>query len=170
MSLSSILNIEVEREVADPAKREVRLASDGTPEITEELQSRRDILIHAIPTEVLAPYTAVVGVIIATIGAGESQRLILRWILYAAASLAILLYLGVGYLRRVGPRRKRKFPWPGAFAAVFAFGAWGLVMPGSPLSAVLKGDDLTIWTAVITGAGGFLVALMTEPVRKKVKS
>jgi hypothetical protein len=38
-------------------------------------------------------------------------------------------------------------------SAALAFAAWGLVMPGSPLSIDTHGDDLTIATALISAAG-----------------
>jgi hypothetical protein len=106
-----------------------------------------------------------VGVIVSTIGAGEGARLVMRWILYAAGFLAIAVWLGGAYIRQ--PKKKRRFPVAETLAATFAFAAWGLVMPGSPLSASVGGDDLTIWTAIITAVGVFLVGVvMGSPLKK----
>jgi hypothetical protein len=54
-------------------------------------------------------------------------------------------------------------------AALVAFGAWGLVMPGSPLSAALSGDDLTIWTGILTIGGAFVVTLLANPLQQAAK-
>jgi hypothetical protein len=43
---------------------------------------------------------------------------------------------------------------------VVAFSAWGLVMPGSPLTASLSDDAARIWTAIITAAGVFMLFLL----------
>jgi hypothetical protein len=42
-------------------------------------------------------------------------------------------------------------------AALIAFAAWGLVMPGSPLGEELSSSNENIWYALITAAG--LIAL-----------
>jgi len=109
----------------------------------------------------LAPYTALIAGIVATIDPGEENRTFLRWSIYIAGLLAIIAYLGLSYSRQKGQSAKRKFPWAETGASLFAFGAWGLVMPDSPLSISLKGDDLVIWTLIITIGGAFVVGLIS---------
>lgn len=168
MSLNSMLEIERERDAGEAPKKRVRRT---TGEVEDEPKKTGDILINAVPTEVLAPYTAIVAGIVATIDAGESSRIGLRWALYGAGFLAILLYLGAAYRRRRKPRSResRKFPVAGALTSLLAFGAWGLVMPGSPLSISLTGDTLTIWTVIISVGGTFLVGLATQPLKQPAK-
>ena len=164
-----MLQVELDRDAEAPPTKRVRKKTGATTEPTEETQKSSDLLIHAIPTEVLAPYTALIAGIVATIDSGESSRTVLRWAIYGVGFLAIALFLGVPYARQRATNSKRRFPVAGSLTAMLAYGAWGLVMPGSPLAIELSGDDLTIWTLIITIGGAFLVALMTQPLKKQAK-
>jgi hypothetical protein len=168
MSIQSMANLAAERDSGTPRKPAARrgAARAGEPAPPDQ-QTRTDVLISSIPTEVLGPYTAIVGVIVSTIDAGESNREFLRWVLYGVGLVAIIFWLGSVYLR--GADKKRRFPVAETLAALFAFAGWGLVMPGSPLSLSLSGDDLTIWTAIITAAAVFLVGVLAgTPLKKAV--
>ncbi|HWM54778.1 MAG TPA: hypothetical protein VNO20_05275 [Solirubrobacterales bacterium] len=134
-----------------------------------EKQGYLNLLVSAIPTEPLALYTFLVGGIVATIDSGETERLGLRWGLYAAMIAFIVLWLTSSYLRRPKTERKRRFPFAETLAAIVAFAAWGLVMPESPLNAELSGDDQTVLTLVITGAGVALLGLLTGSLSKPAK-
>jgi hypothetical protein len=102
MSLNSMLQVELDRDAQPPVKR-VRAKEGDSTAPGEEQQRRTDLLIRSIPTEVLAPYTALVGGIVATIDPGESARPVLRWTLYALGLASIALYLGYTPGARVGP-------------------------------------------------------------------
>jgi hypothetical protein len=168
MSLRSMMEVAGKRDAGPRTKPAEARRREDDAESNDELTKPGALLVAAIPTEVLAPYTALIGAIIATIDAGESNRSGFRWGLYAAGLVAIGLYMGVSYVRRAG-QRKRRFPLLEWVAATLAFGAWALVMPGSPLATELTGDDLTIWTVVISVGGAFLVGLMTQPLKKPAK-
>ena len=90
MSLTTMLQVELDRDTTTPKKRVPKKAQK--PEASEEEQRRTDLLIHAIPTEVLAPYTALVGGIVATIDAGEDDQAFLRWTIYVVGIAAIILF------------------------------------------------------------------------------
>jgi len=170
MSLNSMLQVELQRDVKPkPTKRVQTKNAAGEVEESEEQQKAKDLLIAAVPTEVLAPYTALVGLIVSTIDTGESPRELMRWIIYFVGLLAIFLFLWLSYSHQKDSSAKRTFPIAGIAVALVAFAAWGLVMPGSPLSVTLSGDDLLIWTSIITVGGGFLVSLMTRPLQSKTR-
>src|SRR4051812_29722791 len=61
---------------------------------------RSDVLIASIPTEVLGPYTAIVGVIVSTIDNGDPTHDTVRWGVYIGGLVAVLLSLTAGYLRQ----------------------------------------------------------------------
>jgi hypothetical protein len=167
MSLRSMTDLALERDSGTPPRRQLRgrqAAGQGAPAAAAQ-PSRSDVLVSAIPTEVLGPYTAIVGVIVATIGPSEPDRSVLRWALYCGGLIAIVLWLGSVYLRERDAKRARRFPVAEVLAALIAFAAWGLIMPGSPLSLSLGSDDLTIWTAIITAVGVFLVSVLATPLR-----
>jgi hypothetical protein len=134
-----------------------------------ERQGYSDLLVTAIPTEPLALYTFLVAGIATTIDAGSDQRLTMRWIIFAAAALFIAVWMIAAYLRQPG-KQKRRLPWAEVTTAVVAFGAWGLVMPESPLLAELSGSDQTVWTFIIVAAGAALLGLLTGSLKKPAKS
>ena len=126
-----------------------------------------DALVSAIPTEVLALYTFVVTEVVGTITSPtDDKHLRLRWITFAAGFAAIVLYLGASYSANAINARRRKAPVTEILSAGIAFGAWGLVMPGSPLMAMLSASNTRIWTAIITAAGVFLLALSSGRLAK----
>jgi hypothetical protein len=114
---------------------------------------------------VLAPYTALVGIVASTASAHEA----LRWWLFGVAAALIPTSLIITYYRnRTAPHRR--VPLAEILSALFAFAAWGLVMPGSPLSLDISGDDLTIATAILAIGGAFLVTLLVPSLNKKSKA
>ena len=160
MSLRSMSAVAVQREAGRP--RKTRAAAESTrvePAPAEAAtttipQSWGDMLVNAIPSEVLGVYTPLVGIVVGTIDTGDDELSTLRWILYFAFLVIVIVWLGIAYFTRTTKEeRKRKFPWVETISAVVAFAAWGLVMPGSPLSIDMSGDELTIATALISAAG-----------------
>jgi hypothetical protein len=181
MSIRALTDMALERDAGVPAQpraraRAARAQGAGAPGGAAAApaagdQSRTDVLVSAIPTEVLGPYTALVGLIVSTIDEPqEDERATLRWVLYGAGLVAIAVWLGGSYVRERTPTRKRRFPVAETIAALIAFAAWGLVMPGTPLALSVTGDDLTIATGLITAGGVLLVSLMAAPLRKPSKS
>jgi hypothetical protein len=126
------------------------------------VQKPTDVLMAAVPTEALAAYTAVVGVVIASnIGSAYAQ---FRWAAYGTfVALAVLAPL-VYFKRRSAATGKdcRKLPVPECLMAGAAAAAWGLVMPGSPLVMVYKGNALVFATTAILVGAAALVALASQ--------
>jgi hypothetical protein len=56
----------------------------------------------------------------------------------------------------------RKLPIPECLAAGVAAAAWGLVMPGSPLTMVLKGNALVLATTAILVGSATAMGLATQ--------
>ena len=166
MSMQTLNAIAVERDHAAPKKRKTGRAAPQAAN-ADALLSKTDILIAAIPTEVLALYTGLVTAIIANTSsdAGADKHLLLRWGLYVAGFAAITVWLGANYLRTL--TKKRRFPWVETAAAMFAFAAWGLVMPGSPLGEELSKANTNIWYPIITAAGLFSLGILGIPLRQK---
>jgi hypothetical protein len=167
MSIRSLTSIAVQRDQSRPHKAEADGAgAQAAPKSVP--QGYADVLVGAIPTEVLAVYTTVVGVIVGTIHGKDNERLTLRWILYGATAAIVVAWLTANY-RRQRTGTKRRFPVAETLAAVTAFGAWGLVMPGSPLSASLDSDATAIWSAIIAGAGVLFLGMLGAPLKDQVK-
>lgn len=166
MSLSTLSAIAVQRDEGKP-RRSKRKPTTPTEAATTEERSYANVLVSAIPTEPLALYTFLVAGIVATIDAGESERLVLRWVIYGVMIAFIAAWLGTTYLR--GRSAKRKFPVVETVSAIVAFAAWGLVMPDSPLSAELTGDDRLVATLLITSGGVAILGLLGVSLKQETK-
>lgn len=160
-------SIAVQRDEQPPTKlKKAPSRKEQPPEAVP--QGWTDVLVAAIPTEVLAVYTSVIGIVVGTIQAGDDERVALRWLLYGATTLIVFAWLTAAY-RRARVSKKRRFPFAETAAAVLAFAAWGLVMPGSPLSVSFDGEETAIWSAIITGLAVLILAMLGAPLKDKVK-
>jgi len=152
---------------AKPATRRRVDGDEGRADLVP--QTWADVIIGAIPTEILALYTAVIGVVVGTIDKGKDDLLLFRWIAYAVTLVLVVVWLIAAY-RRQRTSTKRRYPLAETAAAVVAFGAWGLVMPGSPLAASLDDPQwTTIWTIVITALGVAFLGMLGMPLKDEVK-
>ncbi len=119
----------------------------------------RSVLVHAVPTEVLAAYTAVVGVVSGAVTADDPRHYLgLRWALLAA--FAVVTPVSVLVAARLQARSHGRLPLLEATAATVAALAWFLAMPGSPLSVGLHGSDGAVASALITVCAGSLLAAL----------
>lgn len=168
MSVRALNEIAAQREQGGARKIKGRPASAKDAKQVER-QGYLDLLVGAIPTEPLALYTFLVAGIVATIDPGTDQRLTMRWIIFGAAVVFILAWMITAFLRLPGDQ-KRTLPWAEVSSAIVAFGAWGLVMPESPLAAELSGTDQTVWTFIIVAAGVALLGLLTGSMKKPIES
>jgi hypothetical protein len=168
MSVRALNEIAAQREHGGARRIKGRPASaEATKEV--ERQGYLDLLVGAIPTEPLALYTFLVAGIVATIDPGTDQRLTMRWIIFGAAIAFIVAWMITAFMRLPGDQ-KRTLPWAEVSSAVVAFAAWGLVMPESPLGAMLSADNQTVWTFIIIASGVALLGLLTGSMKKPVES
>lgn len=154
MSIQGMAYTESQRDTQTPTKR------DGHSE-----KSKSEALVDSIPGEILAPYTAILAIILANSDAGEWERG--RWTLYIAGAVLVPTAVYILWRRGSAANVDRRIPLAGMVASTLAFGAWGLVMPGAPLTfSITDGGDLTIWTFIIvTVVTGLIAAL---PINRKV--
>ena len=148
MSAKSLAQLAVDRDTVLPGQPVVKDSSD--------------VLVAAVPTEALAAYTAVVGVVLAAnIGAGYGP---FRWVAYASfVALAVLAPVMLFRHRAAATSQDtRKLPIPECLAAGAAAGAWGLVMPGSPLAMILTGNALVFATTAILVGTVAVMSLATQ--------
>ena len=156
VSIKSMAYTEVERDMKDPTDKK----NDPNKPTSESL-------IDAIPGEVLAPYTAILAVIVANAKASEWE--VGRWIMYGIGLVVVPLAVYMVWRREKDTKATRRAPIAGMVGSTIAFGAWGLVMPGAPLGyTVTSQSSLTIWTFIIvTVAGGAIAWLpLTRQVAK----
>lgn len=168
MSVRALNEVAAQRDQGGARRIEGRPVSSEEVRKTEK-QGYLDLLVAAIPTEPLALYTFLIAGIVATLDPGSDQRLTMRWVIFGVTAVFIFVWMVGAYLRLPGDQ-KRKLPWPEVTSAVIAFGAWGLVMPESPLAAELSGSDQTVWTFIIIAAGVAIVGLLTGSMKRPVSS
>jgi len=175
MSISALTDLAVTRDndthQGQAAKRKV---NRQTGEVEKLSQSARDALAKAIPTETLAGYTAIVGVVIGTIKVTDAdptpdQLLGLRWGLFGGFLTFTIIAVVASYTRKRVGAQHRRFPLIEVLAATIAAAAWGLVMPGNPLVVEMSAQATTIATTVITIVGGGLVGSLSVPLAQPSK-
>ena len=124
-----------------------------------------DVLVAAVPSEALAAYTAVIGVVLASdIGSGYGP---FRWSAFGVFVVLAVLAPVVFFRNRASESDKntRHAPYFECVTAGVAAAAWGLVMPGSPLAMMFKGNALVFATTAILVGGATVVGLATQPLR-----
>ena len=155
MSIKSISFVETTRDTQQPKNKKGDLSKPKT-----------EALVDAIPTEVLAPYTAILAVIVANTEGNEWE--IGRWIMYGIAAVIVPIAVFFMWRRDKSATATRRSPVAGMVAATAAFGAWGLVMPGAPLTySIHDASSLTIWTFIIVTVTTALIAWL--PLNRQVK-
>jgi hypothetical protein len=180
MSVRSLTVLAAARDTGVPmsatrkAKPDDAAAVDAGPR-GESAATAGDAVVAAIPTEALALYTGLVSGVVALIADGTKaaeQYVPLRWWLYGVTCAFIAVWVVGGYysLGKKGAGRRRIFPFAEVLTATTAFGAWGLVMPESPLRTQLDGTTEGVTTLCITFGAAALVYLMAQfGLTKKVK-
>jgi hypothetical protein len=124
----------------------------------------QDAVISAIPSEVLALYTALTGGTLALLVQDDpGSYLPYRWILLVTAVLFTPTAVHVGHRRKSVARTPsagaRRTPYQEMSAATVAAAAWFLAMPASPFLASLTSDVAAIASgAIVVMAGAVLWA------------
>ena len=155
MSIKSISVVETQRDTGTPQDK-----------VGDANKPKSEALVDAIPTEILAPYTAILAVIVANADAGEWE--VGRWVLYVIAAAIIPIAVWWLWRRDKSAVATRRVPVAGMFGATIAFGAWGLVMPGAPLTySIDDKGSLTIWTFIIVTVTTSVIAAL--PLTKRVR-
>lgn len=121
--------------------------------------NKSQALIDVIPTEVLGLYTTIIAVIVANAADGTWESG--RWIVYGVlAGLVPITILVISNRAARAQTKRTAVPVYEMIGATAAFGAWGLIMPGGPLTYSLSTVDLTIWTVIITSGTTFILFLL----------
>ena len=145
------------------AKSLAQLAADrdATPSGQSVVKDSTDVLVAAVPTEALAAYTAVIGVVLAAnIGPAYGP---FRWSAYGTfIALAMLAPLVLFRHRTAATSGGRPLPILECLTAGVAAAAWGLVMPGSPLIMIFKGNALVFATTAILVGTAAIIGLATQ--------
>jgi hypothetical protein len=169
MSLSSVTALAINRDETHP-RDELRFDSQRA--------TWGKVLVSAVPTEVLAVYTATLGVA-AGLATSDNPHAYLpfRFAWYAAWVVATPVVTGLLYFRRAEAVREAKakanpgavllrVPWwkgiprPETAVATIAAVAWFTAMPGSPWQIALSGGAFALTSMVATAVGAMLAGVI----------
>lgn len=141
-----------------------------------------DALTKAIPTESLTAYVALIAVF-SSVSEGGGNYLPARWWVFGgfmALTLAAVIVLyrrkstlpvqqrsgNAGASRATDPVTRRPFPTLELAMTMLAAAAWGLVLPGGPLTVLLTGNAETLTVSSIIIGAGAIVALAGGPLTR----
>ena len=169
MSIRSITDLAVERDATkhlEPVAAGTgrRRGSAGAAAGHETLG---DVVLSAVPTEIVGLYTAAVALVQPLIQGSAGSYLPLRWSLFAVFLVLTPVSVCAIYLRkRASTSERRRFPGAELLSSTVAFAAWGLVLPGSALSAQVAPHLLAVVLGLITiGAAFFLSVISGRPLQ-----
>lgn len=139
MSIAALTTVAAARDLRTPRKQDAgKTKHDAEPAPA----SLSDLLVTQVPTELVAPYTAVTAAIVGLVAKPTSQNphpdqlTTWRWIVFA------ILLAGTFALVWEGKRRKADggpFPLLEVTGALIAATGWAFALPASPLSPYLHG-------------------------------
>jgi uncharacterized membrane-anchored protein len=153
MSISSLTTNAAERDVG---------RQGATP-------GKVELLVSAIPTEMVTGYLAAVAAVVATTS-DQNPKLGLRWLLLAG--FAVLTPVAVwslwsAKLRPDDPLRKRRAPFLEMVTATLAFLVWAFALPDSPIT-LWSAYDVSI-SPVIVIVGAILLTLIAPLLQRPAK-
>jgi hypothetical protein len=153
MSIAALTTLAAVRDNGRPTKQDV--GKTTAPGETKERASLTDILVTQVPTELIAPYTAVMAAIVGAVGKpsravpSPDQLAGWRWLTFAILIVATVVLTWEGKSRKSG---NKSFPWLEVTGALIAAAGWAFALPGSPLMPYLHGDSLVVTPLVIAFA------------------
>jgi hypothetical protein len=153
------------RDARSPTKSDVGKAPPEDPQ-GDARASLTDLLVTAVPTELVAPYTAATAIVVGLIDEptlkvpDPSQHELWRWLFFGMLILgtAGAIFQGARKKNRRS-RAKRRLPKVEIAAGVVAAAGWGLALPESPLFPYLSGDNRAI-VPVFAGFAAVVILLM----------
>jgi hypothetical protein len=161
MSISSLTTVAAVRDVRQPQKQD---AGKGKPAEPAVPASMTDLLVTQVPTELVAPYTAVTAGLVGLVAKVTSsnshpdQHTAWRW-----AAFAILI-VGIIGLTWEGKRRKSgggPFPLLEITGALIAGIGWAFALPGSPLTPYLHGTTAQTAMPLLIAFGAIVGSALT---------
>jgi hypothetical protein len=156
MSVSSLTTLGAVRDERAPSKADVGKTPPEDAK-AEEPPSLTDLLVTAVPTELVAAYTAAMAAIVGAVDKPvEGQPLpdqleAWRWVAFAALLFATAGAIVQGIKRKRARKKSRvkRFPLAELAAGMVAAAGWGLALPASPLDPYVSDDVRTFLPLLI---------------------
>ena len=154
MSIGAMTTLAACRDVGTPTKQDVGKSPSGT---AGEPASLTDILVTQVPTELIAPYTAVTAAIVGAVAApskaapNPDQLASWRWLAFAILIVATVILIWEGK-RRKSQAQGNPFPLLEVTGTVIAATGWAFALPGSPLIPYLHGTSQVLAPLIVAFA------------------
>jgi hypothetical protein len=155
------------RDAGAPTKQDV---GKSTSDKAEEPASLTDILVTQVPTELVAPYTAVTAAIVGAVGTpskavpNPDQLAIWRWLAFAILIVATVILIWEGK-RRKSQAQGNPFPLLEVTGAVVAATGWAFALPGSPLIPYLHGTSQVLTPLIVAFAAVAATAMTASALQ-----
>jgi hypothetical protein len=170
MSIGALTTLAAARDSGRPTKQDVGKAR--APDKAKEQASLTDILVTQVPTELVAPYTAVTAVIVGAVAKpskavpNPDQLPSWRWLAFAILIVATVVLVWEGKRRKTqnGPG---PFPWLEVTGAVMAATGWAFTLPGSPLIPYLHGTAQVLTPLVVAFAAVAATAMTASALQEQ---
>jgi hypothetical protein len=157
MSVASLTSLAAVRNLGAPTRSDVGKSPPSAPDASS-VAKLRDLLVTQVPTEIIAPYTAVTAVVVGAIAQPTPENpdpndyIALRvGLLIFAVALVIAIVGTRGYGKQTTPQKR--IPWLEITGGAVAATAWAFLLPESPLAAAI--DDNVI-RAILPAVVGFV--------------
>jgi hypothetical protein len=128
-----------------------------------------DVLAKQLPTEVVAPYTALTAAIVAAIAKPTpknphpDQLIYWRWAAFAVLIASVVLLVWFGKQQKSSTHSWR-FPIAAVVSGVVAAAVWACMMPGSPIGPYLHSEHAQVLVPLFIAVGGVVVAALSASV------
>lgn len=161
MSIGALTSLAAVRDTRAPTKQDV--GKSTAADKAQEPASLTDILISQVPTELVAPYTAVTAAIVGAVAKpskavpNPGQLTGWRWLAFAILIVATVALVWEGKRRK---SEHSDFPLLEITGAVIAATGWAFALPGSPLIPYLHGVSQTL-TPLLIAFGAVAATAMT---------
>jgi hypothetical protein len=151
MSVSGLGTLAAARDAGTPKKSQIGKAVEGTED--DGVASVRDLLVTAVPTEIVGLFTAAMAVLVGGVEAptvaepDPDDFAFYRWLLVVAVIVITALAVNQStkrkqVARRPGSRAKRRVPVTEIATGCVAAAGWALSLPESPLTLLTENNTL----------------------------
>lgn len=176
MSVSSLTTIAAVRETALPGTRPTKGAIGKVPAHHADAGQGAgiaDVLAKQLPTELVAPYTALTAAIVAAVAKPTprhphpDQLIGWRWAAFAVLIASVVLLVWFGKQQKTDTW---KFPAAAVTSGVVAAAVWACMMPGSPLGPYLHSQHAQVLVPLFIAVGGVVAATLSASLLISVKA
>jgi uncharacterized membrane protein len=164
VSVSALTTLAAVRDKRGPTKQDVGKSSSADA-AGNEPASLSDMLASQVPTELVAPYTAVTAAIVGAVDKPTKNNLhpdqlaAWRWLAFSIMIAVTVALVWEGKRRKSSLGTVRTFPLLEVTAALVAAVGWAFALPGSPLIPYLNGKA-EILTPIVVAFAAVVISVV----------